>query len=241
MNDQAWSKLHGWKGVFTVTFLFCLIWGAPNFSLLAPRLAGRPDLYTAAQWLNLGFAVSTGLVLALIWIWLRRNAWSFKDFGLGQPTTRLALGLGILFSLAWVALSFMGLKHRAPEVALFQITFPRIVAALLGVFVAFGEEVAMRGLVMRELSQIKVATYAQIVVSGFCHGAYHGLPLMMVSWRLGLGALIGGIVLGCGLAALYVLGKRSLTPPLMCHGLINFLGEPYLLVYLLMAIREGGS
>ena len=45
-------------------------------------------------------------------------------------------------------------------------------------------------------------------------------------------------MLGLGLGALYVYGNRSLIGPLVCHGVVNAMVEPWLLLALLMFYAE---
>jgi membrane protease YdiL (CAAX protease family) len=93
----------------------------------------------------------------------------------------------------------------------------------------FVEEIAMRGVVMTELHRIQARTWLQILVSGFCFALYHSLQFLaspiMFAQSLVFSALQGFI-----LAGIYVMGQRSLTPCILCHSLINLLGEPYILM-----------
>jgi len=47
----------------------------------------------------------------------------------------------------------------------------------------------------------------------------------------GLWGMLMTFLLGIALAIIYLAGKRSLTGPILCHGLINVVIEPWLLLY----------
>jgi len=68
------------------------------------------------------------------------------------------------------------------------------------------------------------------MASGACSAVYHAIqnPTLI--------GFLPWFVLFSLHAGLYVLGKRSLTPVFIAHGIYNVLGEPYLLMMMLAAM-----
>jgi membrane protease YdiL (CAAX protease family) len=134
----------------------------------------------------------------------------------------------------------MNNKRLGVEFPIGRIDPLRILAAVLTAFAGgFVEEIGMRGLLMTELAKIKTRTWLQILISGFCYAIYHSLqfltsPVTFVQSMV-VSTLIGGI-----LAGIYVLGRRSLTPCILSHGLANLLGEPYILMGAMVAFAKFG-
>ncbi len=108
----------------------------------------------------------------------------------------------------------------------------RVALVPLGVFLAIGEETVMRGFFMTELHKARVSTWLQIFASGACTAFYHALqsPTLL--------GFFPSFVLFSMHAGLYVLGKRSLTPVVLAHGMYHVGGEPYLLMLALVAIKR---
>jgi membrane protease YdiL (CAAX protease family) len=94
------------------------------------------------------------------------------------------------------------------------------------------EERLMRGLFMTESQRGRVPTWLQILASGACSALYHAFQNPTL-----IGYLPSFILFSLH-AGLYVLGKRSLTPLFVAHGIYDFLGEPYLLMMMLAAMRR---
>jgi len=220
--------------------MFCLLYGLPNLVILASYLPKRMDLHSAAVWTAAGLGLSGLILLSAIMMWLRRTKQSMKELGWGKPTTAPALVLAVLFAFACIGLGYMNNKRLGVEFPVGRIDFLRILAAVMTAFAGgFVEEIGMRGLVMTELARIQTRTWMQIMVSGFCYALYHSLqfltsPVKFVQ-SMAVSALLGAI-----LAGIYVLGKRSLTPCILSHGLANLLGEPYILMGAMVAFAKFG-
>ncbi len=230
MNTQTESRPQAWRNVFVAILLSCLIIGLPNFVVLPRLLPDNIDLRSGAAWFLTLYAICVVFVTGLILVWLRRTNSSLADLGWGKPTTILAVAVGVIFGLAWLGLSLFGagfaLKGKA-DLNLTEINLFRLAMALLGVVITIGEEIIMRGFVMTELNRAKVPTWLQIVVSGLGFALYHSLG------NFGLASLIPSFIVGAIWAVIYVLGKRSLTPSIISHGIVNFFGEPYLAMMIL--------
>jgi membrane protease YdiL (CAAX protease family) len=113
-----------------------------------------------------------------------------------------------------------------------ELNWVRIALVPLGIFLAAGEETMMRGFFMTQLHRARVATWLQIVASGACSAVYHAFqnPTPM--------GFFPSFILFSLHAGLYVLGRRSLTPVIIAHGLYHVFGEPYLLMMALVTMRH---
>jgi membrane protease YdiL (CAAX protease family) len=224
------STLSPWCTVVVVTTLFCLLCGLPNLVILANYLPKRMDLRSAASWIATGWGVSGLILLIVMLAWLHRTGRSLKDLGWARPTRPAAIVAAILFALAWLALGYINSQRLGVEFPIAEVSLLRIWAGLVTAFAGgFVEEIGMRGLVMTELERIRVRTWLQILISGFCFALYHCLQFA-TSPVIFIQSLVASTFMGSVFAGLYVLGRRSLTPCILCHGLANLLGEPYLLM-----------
>ncbi len=235
VNNQIKSRSRAWRNVFIAILLSCLIIGLPNFVVLPRYLPDDVDLRIGAAWFLVLYAVCVAVVMSLILFLSRRNDVSLTELGWGKPTTNLAIVAGIVFGLAWLGFSFMGvdfaLKGKV-DLNIAEISLFRIAMALFGVFISVGEEIIMRGFVMTELNRVSVPTWLQIVVSGFGFALYHSLGSFSPA------SLIPSFIVGAIWASIYVLGKRSLTPSIISHGIVNFFGEPYLAMMILSVYQR---
>lgn len=75
---------------------------------------------------------------------------------------------------------------------------------------------------MEGLRRGRVATWAQIIVAGAVFAIYHSLH--------NLSGFPYSLFIGCLWGLVYVVGKRSLTASIISHGMVNLLGEPFLLM-----------
>jgi hypothetical protein len=85
---------------------------------------------------------------------------------------------------------------------------------------------------MTVLERAGVATWLQIVASGACSASYHALQ------NPTLAGFVPSFVLFSLHAGLYVVSKRSLTPVIVTHSLYHVLGEPYLLMMAMRAMKQ---
>jgi len=184
--------------------LGCFVW-------LAGYLRVRFDLFHAAAWLQVGFTVALAIILAVIVLWQRARGLSLADLGWGRPTTKLALGLAMALAAAYLYGSYFGARFVLRKVDVLELNWIRFALMPLGLFMAAGEEMMMRGFFMTELHRARVPTWVQIFASGACSASYHSLQNL--SWV----GFLPSFVLFSLHAALYILGRRSLTPTVVAH------------------------
>ena len=218
---QAWAAIV----LATLTLLVLLsVWIAVVIFL------GRAlGLLHGLQWYVGAFIVGIVLgewsFLGLLVAWLARRGVSLQDLGWLRPTRASAIGLGVLAAAAYIALEMTTPTGRSYVLELTPLKLLVVVAALTAGVV---EETLCRGFVITQLAAARSGVAVQVVASGVVYAALH------VAWGP-LGILLT-LPLGLAFAGIYVYGRRSLTPVMVSHALIDLVLEPGLLLFSL-----GGS
>ena len=156
---------------------------------------------------------------------------------LQREITRISKMLGavviviaVVYGLAWVAMSYA--RGGNPLAWSWQ----RPIMMGVGLILAFGEEIAVRGLILDRLERCGTGRLVQIVTTGAVMGVYHGV----VGHHVWPSYMISSFVLFGLLSALYMYGRRSLTPPLIAHAMTHFLGDPTLMRGILYGVALAG-
>ena len=220
-----------WRNAIAITLLGVVVAGLGCFVWLAGYLRPRFDLFHAAAWLQVGFTVALVIIFAVIVLWQRARGLSLADLGWGRPTTRLALALAVALAVAYLYGSYFGARFVLRKVDVLELSWVRFALIPLGIFMAVGEEMMMRGFFMTELHRARVPTWVQIFASGACSASYHSLQ------NLSFIGFLPSFVLFSLHAGLYVLGRRSLTPTVIAHGAYHVFGEPYLIMMILATMH----
>lgn len=148
----------------------------------------------------------------------------------GRPTRGAAVAVAVVYGLAWVAMSYA--RGGDPLAWPWQ----RPIMMGVGLILAFGEEIAVRGLILDRLERCGTGFLVQIVTTGAVVGVYHGV----VGHHVWPSYMISSFVLFGLLSALYMYGRRSLTPPLIAHAMTHFLGDPTLMRGILYGVALAG-
>ncbi|MDQ6660268.1 MAG: CPBP family intramembrane metalloprotease [Chloroflexota bacterium] len=232
-ETRSLPPLIAWRNALGITLLGWFLLGLLNFCLLANYLAStlRNDLLLASFLLSVGFTVSAAIIVTLIIFWQRRHGETLADLGWRRPTTVLAIVVAVIYGALWTALSYYGQIGHG-EGSFLAITWERVLMIPIGVFLAFTEELMFRGFFMEQLRRGGVPTWLQIIASGICIGSYHGVLGFHYSVTF---AIYSAILFGI-LAAIFVLGKRSLTPNTIAHAMTHVFGDPFLTMGILYAI-----
>ncbi len=162
--------------------------------------------------------------MLVIWRWQRAHGETLADLGWRKPTTKTAIVLAVLLGLFYLWGTVMGAKVLLPGVNVYALDPLRLLLVPLGIFMAIAEETMMRGFFITQLQRAGVPTWLQIIASGACSASYHTIQ------NPSLLGFLPAFVLFSIHAGLYVLGKRSLTPVALAHGIYHVFGEPYLLM-----------
>ena len=232
MESLPLSKFRAWRNALAMTLLGCVLLGIGCFILLGTYLPERMNLFQAAVWQQVGFGLALAIILVIIVAWQRARGSSLAELGLGRRTTPLAVTLGVLLGIAYLWGSYFGAQYILPGVDVTEVSAVRLALAPLGVFGAVAEETMMRGFFMTELQRAGISTWLQIVASGACSAVYHALqnPTLL--------GFLPSFTLFSMHAALYIVGKRSLTPTIIAHSMYHGFGEPYLLMMAMTAMKH---
>jgi membrane protease YdiL (CAAX protease family) len=170
------------------------------------------------------------VVFLLLRAHLRRRGVSFRKLGLWQPAPRAGWIAGAFTAALFVAFNLaVPLRGQANLAEISWFHFYNAISA--GLVAGFVEETFFRGFIMHELGSAGFGATGQVLVSSFLYGAVHsawGLASGVFTFQLLGGAVIGTGIFGLFFAAVYLLSRRSLMPAITCHGLIDFVIEPWL-------------
>ena len=219
-----------WRNALGITLLGCLILGLGNFVLAAGYLARTTSLINGALWLSVSFAISFAFILTVIVLWQRAHGESLSELGWRRPTKTIAVILSIALGLVWVGFSYSGASYMLPGMNFLELSWIRLIMAVLGIFISTAEEIMMRGFFMTQLQRGGIPAWVQIVASGTCSALYHSLH------NFSLMSFLPSLILFTCFAGIFVLGKRSITSTAIGHSLIHILGDPYLTMLILATV-----
>lgn len=219
-TDTSWPRLLG-----TLLLLMLVIAVTVTAVMVAwPYDPGAaPERFVAV--LFAGAAVGELLALGLLVWLLRRRGVTLADLGLGRPTTRGALGLGILVALVYAGFT-AAMNPAVAQNALAPTGLKLLAIAATVLIAGVVEELIFRGYVMTTLASMGHGRAVQVLVSGVTYALAHPTAPLAI--------LFTG-VLGSAFALVYLLGNRSLTPVIVAHMLVNLIIEPGLF----LSIAEG--
>jgi len=160
----------------------------------------------------------------LIWL-LHRRGNRLRDLGWGKPTRWGAIALGIGIAIVYSAYTAFN-----PHVGSHLLEFSWLKLLAIGAAVVAGlvEETIFRGYVMTTLGRMGYGLVVQVMLSALFFALAHFYAFSTPFTVLVVQGLT--FVLGVALAITYVIGKRSLTPVITGHALIDVIIEPWLLL-----------
>jgi len=219
------------KAFLIVLTLLLLALVGPLFGPVPSYLVTTMEVRAATGWQVVLFLIPFGVVLGVVLAWMRRNQRTWADLGWRLPSTPLAIALGILLGLFWGVLGTFSYLQFNPTANVFEISLFRLFTALVGAGAAVLEDMITRGFVMNELKRLNTPTWLQIIASSLLFALYHTI------WGFNILSFVFSLVYGLLLSGLFVLGKRSLTPVILGHSLALLIGEPFLTLSLMEAIK----
>ncbi len=220
----AWGRVVGMTGVLWLAL------GVAGFGVGTRWVYARhQDTVAGAFALDLAFLAGALAVVAVVGAWQRRLGETFVELGWGAPTRTRAVVAAVGFGLLWTALSYS--RGGDPLAWSWQ----RPIMMVIGVVLALAEEVA-RAFVLTQLHRAGVPAWAQVVVGGVVMGSYHGL----VGLHYSVTYAVSSVVMFAILSAIYVWGRRSLTPVVIGHSLPHVLGDPELTRMILTGLGHLG-
>ncbi len=223
-STPSLSPFLAWRNALGLILLLWFLLGLVNFGGITNFLVSimPHNLLLASFFLDISFGISTAIVVSLIVLWQHKHGETLMDLGWRRPTTTSAIVISLIYGALWVILSYVREPH--PVQSFLALSWERPIMMLIGLFLAFGEELAMRGFFMEQLRRGGIPTWLQIICSAIFTGGYHGIIGLHYSLFYGLSSMIlFGLI-----AVLFVIGKRSLTPGIIAHAMTHFFGDPVL-------------
>lgn len=207
-------------GALGITLLLWLVLGVGCFGFLTQAVADRyGHSLNGSFLLDLGFLVGVLVVIGVVVGWQRARGETLRHLGWRAPTRKIAIVVGIVYGALWVLLSYA--RGGDP----FTMPWQRPVMALIGIVLAFGEELAVRGFLLEQLRRAGVPTWLQVALSSVVMGVYHGVLGAHFSVEYAISsAVLFGLV-----SVIFVVGRRSLTPGLVAHAMTHVFGDPTLM------------
>ncbi len=220
---ESWGRLIG-----NVLIVLAVIGG---FTFVSFTVAGvlhwlaRPESRVAVflvgsiigEWAGFGVLMLLG----------KRHNFSLRDLGWGQKTNLAGIGLGLL-----VAVIYCAITATNPEVRshLLQWSSLKLLALAAALTAGIVEETIFRGYIITTLARMEQRVLTQVLVSGLIFALAHIYGFASpTAYLISLGYTI---LLGIALAIVYLVGRRSLTPVMLSHFLIDAAIEPWLLLSL---------
>lgn len=231
ISRPSLTRAAAWREIALITGVLWAVLGVGCFFLGAQWIYDTwGTSINAALILDVMFFVACSGLVAFAW-WRQRLAGeSFRELGWGRRAPWPAMIIAVVYGLAWVGLSYM--RGGDP----FAVTWQRPLMMAMGLMLAFGEEIMVRGLILDRLARCDTNRLLQIVVSGGIMAAYHGV----IGHHIWPSYWVSSFVLFSILSALYVYGGRSMTPAYIAHAMTHFLGDPPLIQGILMGVQYGG-
>ncbi len=223
------SPFIAWRNALGIVILLWLLLGLLNFGVITNYLASimSQNLLLASFYLDITFGITAVVIVALIVLWQHTHGETLRDMGWRRPTTSTAIIIGIIYGALWIVLSYAREPH--PIQSFLALSWERPIMMLIGLFLAFTEELAMRGFFMEQLQRGNIPTWIQVLASAIFMGGYHGIIGLHYSLLYGISSMVlFGIV-----SIIFVVGKRSLTPGTIAHALTHFFGDPVLIMGIL--------
>ncbi|HEU0028289.1 MAG TPA: CPBP family intramembrane glutamic endopeptidase [Ktedonobacterales bacterium] len=218
----SWGRL-----IATLALLLAII-GAISYGAFAVAYPfgwlARPETRLATFLIGaiVGELAALGALIGL----LRRRGTGLRALGLGKPATWRGLALGLAVAIVYAGLTAALNPTVGPN--LLKLTFLKGLAIVAALVAGLVEETIFRGYVMTSLQQMGRGRVAQVLVSGAAFAIAHFYGF--VSPTAILTTFGFTFLLGAALAITYLVSRRSLTPVIVSHTLIDIVIEPWLLL-----------
>jgi hypothetical protein len=145
----------------------------------------------------------------------------------GPSGTPLAWALGFLVAFAYCAYAI-----GSPLVARYwrAVSLLKLFAIVIAVAAAIVEEAFFRRIVMDGVMTAGGGPLLQILASALIFGGAHGIwGIVTKRIFVGIGVIVATGTLGAALAVVYLVGDRSLAPPIVAHFVITATIQPGIL------------
>lgn len=220
-----------WRNVAIVSAALIVFLG-PCFATIPNFLVDQFDLDLATFWQMVCFLVALSVTLALTVYLVRTQKIDLKSIGWLAPAPWYSLLAAVILGLYWAVSSTFFLRGMDPDVDFMAMwlsfTPIRLFLMLAGPLGAMAEDFITRGFIIHQLNEARLPAWLQLVFSSLLFAVYHSVWMVPIIGIYFLYSLAASFVYGLLLGGLYFLGKRSLTPVMLLHGLTVLVGEPIL-------------
>ena len=224
------SRSQAWREVALTTGVLWLVLGAGCFVVGAQWVYDTwGTSLEGALVIDVIFFVGVLVVIGYVWWRQRACGEGLRELGWGRSTRRAALVIAVVYGLAWTAMSYA--RGGDPLAWSWQ----RPIMMCIGLVLAFGEEIAVRGLILDRLERCRTSRLVQVATTGLVMAVYHGV----VGYHVWPMYMVSSFVLFGLLSVLFIYGRRSLTPPLIAHAMTHVLGDPTLMQGILYGVGAG--
>jgi membrane protease YdiL (CAAX protease family) len=198
----------------------------PHFSIFTPR---DKVAVTAINSIVLVWAL-----FGATYVLLRLRGQTLQSIGWKVSSSIWGWLLGFVFGVLYAGVTVMGMIHAGAPVLTDWSLFRIAVALGIGISAGICEEAVFRGFVMTQANDGGAHWTVQILLSavlfGLAHMGWGGLSGHVQMTQM-IGAMAATGILGLMLAITYLASGRSLTPTIIAHATIDFVIEPWLLLY----------
>jgi len=218
----SWGQMIG-----TLLLLLAIIGGASYGAfLVAAPFGWLAHSETRLATFLLGAIVGELAAVGVLTWWLRRRGGSLRAQGLGRATNWRGMAPGPLVALRYSGLT-AALNPAVGPNLLRLIPLQRL-AVVAAVVAGLIEETVFRGYLMTSLDEMCQRRVTQALVSWVAFAVAHFYGFVSPAALLATSGAT--FVLGTALAITYLVGKRSLTPVIVSHTLVDLMIEPWLLL-----------
>lgn len=221
-TKTSWGQVVG-----TLLVLLAIIGGFTYGAFLVAYPFGwlaHPETRLAA--FLIGASAGELAALGVLTWWLQRRGRRLGALGLGKKTTWRGLVLGLVVALVYCGVTAVSDPSVGSNVL--RLTALKGLAVVAAFVAGLVEETIFRGYLMLSLDEMGCGRVTQVLVSGatFAIAHFYGF----VSPAALLTTFVSTFILGAALAITYLVGKRSLTPVIVSHTVIDLVIEPWLLL-----------
>ena len=180
----------------------------------------------AAFALDFFFLAAALFVIREVVTWQHEAGETIHDLGWRRSTTAAAVASALGYGFLWTVLVYS--RGGSP----FAFPWQRPVMAGVGLVLAFAEDLATLGFFMEQLGRIGMSNWLQAVTTGTMMGVYHGV----LGFHYSVVYAVSSAILFATLSAIFLWGKRSLTPSMLAHSMVHVLGDPTLTCGILVGL-----
>ena len=228
---ETTRRIGPWTALALLVLAFVVLQGALT-ALRATITFTQP--HDIVAWRAAGSIVLVWSLFGAVWLILKARGQSLAEIGWMRPSRLWGWLLALVFAALYGgATAFNMARLGAPVLTDWSLW--RIAVALgIGISAGICEETVFRGFVMGQAKDAGVHWSIQILLSALLFGLAHvgwGAMSGHVQVAQIVGAASATAVLGLMMAVTYLAAGRSLAAPIVAHGVIDILIEPWLLLY----------